>query len=176
MTCHTESLVATPIVQRLMQRAELEHELEFLHPASFAWSLACCRRNREDAEEVLQTVYLKVLEGTARFDGHSTLKTWLFAVIRRSAASFYRRRSIRDALLLRFFDQNESIDAKSPEPNLLRAVHALPNRQREILELVFYQEMTVDEAAEVMHVSAGSARVHYDRAKKRLRALLEVNA
>ena len=174
MTCHTETLIATPIVRRLMQRAELEHELEVLHPANFAWSLACCRRNREDAEEVLQTVYVKVLEGSARFDGHSSLKTWLFAVIRRSAAAFYRRRSIRDALLLRFFDRTDSVDPTSSEPHLLRAIHALPQRQREILELVFYHDMTVDTAAGVMGVSAGTARVHYDRAKKRMRELLEV--
>lgn len=159
-----------------MQRAELERELEQLHPASFAWSLACCRRNREEAEEVLQSVYVMVLEGRARFDGRSTLKTWLFAVIRRSAAAHYRRRAVREALLLRFFDRNGSVSDAATEPNLVRALAALPKRQREILELVFYHEMSVDSAAAVMGVSVGSARVHYDRAKKRIRQLLEVRA
>ena len=157
-----------------MQRAELEQALEQLHPASFAWSLACCRRNRDDAEEVLQNVYVMVLDGRARFDGRSTLKTWLFAVIRRCAAGHFRRRAIRAALLLHFREPAETVDRQSAEPNLVRALAALPQRQREILELVFYHEMSVDTAAGVMGVSAGSARVHYDRAKKRLRVLLGV--
>src|SRR3979411_2439929 len=110
MTGHTESVVTALTHQRLM-RAELERELEQLHPARFAWALGCCRRNRDDAEEVLQNVYVKVLEGAASFDGRSTLKTWLFAVIRGTATVYYRRRSLRDALFLRFFIGAEATEA-----------------------------------------------------------------
>jgi RNA polymerase sigma-70 factor, ECF subfamily len=174
MTCHTNTLSAVLTIERTVQRAELEREIELLHPASFGWALGCCRRNRDDAEDVLQTAYLKVLEGSAVFDGRSALKTWLFAVIRRTATAYYRRRAIRDALLLRFFDRDQKVEMHTPEASLVRALAQLPRRQREVVELVFYHDMTVDAAAAIMAVSAGSARVHYDRAKKRLRALLEV--
>src|SRR5436189_85175 len=85
-----------------MEIAELKAELERLHSASFGWALSCCRRDRTEAEEVLQTVYLKILEGKARFSGESSLR----------------------------------------------------------------------EAADVMGVSIGSARQHYERGKKRLRESL----
>ena len=152
-----------------------EAELQRLHPASYAWSLSCCRRNRDEAEEVLQDVYVKILEGKARFDGRSSLKTWLVAVIRRTAAARARRRLVRDLLLAKW--ARERVEAASSEYSdtaaiLLAALQKLARRQREVLELVFYHDMTIEEAAVALSVSIGSARVHYQRGKKQLLARL----
>src|SRR5438552_5532755 len=78
-----------------MEIAELKAELETLHSASFGWALSCCRRDRGEAEDVLQTVYLKILEGKARFGGEASFRTWLFAVIRKTAAGEHRNRLLR---------------------------------------------------------------------------------
>ena len=66
-----------------MEISELKTELERLHSSSFGWALSCCNRDRAEAEEVLQTVYLSVLEGKASYRGEASFKTWLFAVIRK---------------------------------------------------------------------------------------------
>src|SRR6266516_1512165 len=75
-----------------MDIAELRDELEKHHTASFGWALSCCRRDQAEAEEVLQTVYLKILEGKARYRGESNLKTLLLAVIRKTAITEQRTR------------------------------------------------------------------------------------
>src|SRR6267378_4456646 len=87
-----------------MDIAELKAELEMLHGASFGWALNCCRRDRAEAEEVLQTVYLKILEGKACFRGEASLKTWLFAVIRKTAIGEHRK----NILQLRWSDSSEA--------------------------------------------------------------------
>jgi RNA polymerase sigma-70 factor (ECF subfamily) len=151
---------------------ELRDEIESHHAASFAWALACCAFVRADAEDVLQTVYLKVLDGRAHFDGRSAFRTWLFAVIRRTAADRRRRAFFATLGLERLWQRRvptpHSDDGREHAAIRARLVR-LPARQREVLELVFYHDLTVEEAAVVMQVSVGTARVHYERAKERLR-------
>ncbi len=167
-----------------MDIAELRAELEQNHVACFGWAMSCCLRDPEEAEEVLQTVYLKILEGKARFRGEASLKTWLFAVIRKTAATEYRRN-----LLRRFRSAVSSEEVSEPEPvggevdaafdrseertRFRTALQRLPARQREALHLVFYEDLSLREAADVMGVSIGSVRQHYERGKKRLREVLE---
>ena len=166
-----------------MEIAELKAELERLHSASFGWALNCCRRDRTEAEEVLQTVYLKILEGKACFRGEASLKTWLFAVIRKTAATEYRRRFVRSLRLASDPEtstaraainesQAASVERSEIQERFQRAMKNLPRRQREVLHLVFYEDLSLREAADVMGVSIGSARQHYERGKKRLRQSL----
>jgi RNA polymerase sigma factor (sigma-70 family) len=161
---------------------EAAQQLEALHPACFGWALACCRWDREEAEEVLQTTYLKVLDGRARFDRRSSLRTWLFAVVHRTAAERRRGRWLRRLAAARWLDRRpQPPPAPTPEAcagaseaagALRRALGELPARQREVVHLVFYQDLTVEAAAQVLGISAGSARTHYHRAKARLRRAL----
>ena len=165
-------------VRNPMTGEPLEPRLEALHPASYGWALGCCRWDREEAEEVLQTTYLKILDGRARFDGRSSFKTWLFAVIRRTAAERRRGRWLRSLAALRWLDGRPSpapvstpesrFDAGETSHVLRAALRTLPARQREVLHLVFYQELTVEEAARVLGISVGSARTHYHSGKNAL--------
>lgn len=161
----------------LMDRA-LASELAELHPASFAWALACCGFERQEAEDVLQTTYVKILDGRARFDGRSSLKTWLFAVVRHTAADVRRRRLVASLGLERLFASfvrpasDEPAVGSEERAKVRAALARLSRRQREVLDLVFYHDFTVEEAARIMNVSVGSARVHYQRGKQRLQEQL----
>jgi RNA polymerase sigma factor (sigma-70 family) len=166
-----------------MNSYELQDELEKHHREAYGWALSCCARNPAEAENVLQAVYLKVLQGKARFDGRASFKTWLFAVIRRTAIDERRRQWLRRLRIDRYQESIESTaSAKSADVAIYhsevralfqRALVKLPGRQREVLQLVFYHDLSLAEAAEVMTVSLGSARTHYERGKQRLRQLME---
>jgi RNA polymerase sigma factor (sigma-70 family) len=163
-----------------MDPTNVEQELERLHPASFGWAMACCQREREWAEDVLQNAYLKVLDGRARFDGRAGFKTWFFAVIRRTAADERRRSVLRRLKLLAYGEffrpepvaslVSDALERTDQSVLFQKALAVLPRRQREVLDLVFYHDLTVEQAAEVMGVSIGSARTHYDRGKRQLGA------
>src|SRR5258705_5682977 len=91
--CHMNPALAPLILEaanaeeRAMDDVELRRQLERVHADCFGWAMACCGRDSDDSEEVLQTVYLKVLDGNARYDGQSSFRTWLFGVIRHTTAS-----------------------------------------------------------------------------------------
>jgi RNA polymerase sigma-70 factor (ECF subfamily) len=70
-------------------------------------------------------------------------------------------------------DPAEPVYRSEWSARLRSALGLLPRRQREILHLVFYQDLTVADAARVVGVSVGSARTHYERGKTRLRQLME---
>jgi RNA polymerase sigma-70 factor (ECF subfamily) len=159
----------------------LETLLARLHDDSFGWALSCCGWNEADAEDVLQTTYLKVISGRARFGGRSAFRTWLFGVIRQTAREHRRKARSHRERAERLAREPRAAPPEGPDElselsdrsrRLLEALDELPARQREVLHLVFYQDLTIREASEVMEVSLGSARVHYERGKKRLRALL----
>ncbi|HWE01386.1 MAG TPA: RNA polymerase sigma factor [Tepidisphaeraceae bacterium] len=159
-------------------------ELATLHRESFGWAMSCCRRDAFMAEEVLQRTYLKVLTGKARHQGGGLFKTWLFAVIRRTTQDERRREWLRRLRLLRYADhaQIDSTRSEGDDPAAQASavefgemLAALSDRQRQVLQLVFYHEMSLSEAAETMGVSVGSARTHYDRAKKAIRLQLVEN-
>jgi len=166
-----------------MDEARVRALLEQHHVAGYGWALSCCSRDPGRAEDVLQTVYLKVLQGKARYSGRASFRTWLFSVIRKTAAEERRRSLFRRLKLLEYRHQSRQTHTQDPstqgaDPSEMLAVFqealtALPKRQREVLHLVFYQDLAVQEAAQVMGVSLGSARTHYERGKRRLRELLE---
>ena len=123
-----------------------------------------------------------MLEGRARFAGRSSFKTWLFGVSTRrrptsgvgtSCESSSRCAGLPEEAL---GEAAPAADAKlagaQQHMALERALRELPRRQREVVLLVFYHELTVEDAAAVMEIGVGSARQHYARGKDRLRGLL----
>lgn len=163
--------------------SDLVSSLELLHPDAYAWARHCCDEGCGEAADVLQNAYLKVIEGRARYSGAATLKTWWFGVIRFTAKEEQRRRRFREFLLVRWrqlgvdevrvTSQGENqTERDEAAAQLHSAMRQLPARQAEVLHLVFYQDLSLSEAAVVMRVSLGCARTHYERGKARLRSLL----
>ena len=167
-----------------MSPDDLRRELERLHAATFGWALSCCRWDRAAAEDVLHASYLKLLDGRARYDGRSSLRTFVFGVVARTARETRRRAALRRWVPLASLLLGPDLADGRPDPaaavvradataRLVEALRALPGRQRQILYLVFYEDLTIAEAATVAGVSIGTARTHYERGKAALRNLLE---
>ena len=129
-----------------MLELDLKTKLEEHHRDAFGWALSCCDWDRTLAEDVLQSSYLKVLDGRARFAGRSSFKTWLFAVIRRTSAEHRRRTAMSRLLPLGLvseptdtarLDPIDDLMISERNARLIGALGKLPRRQQEVLNLVF---------------------------------------
>ncbi|MBT8089397.1 MAG: RNA polymerase sigma factor [Gammaproteobacteria bacterium] len=151
--------------------------LEAIHGQVYGWALSRSHYDRAVAEDLMQQAYVELLTGKARFDNKSSLKTFVFSIVQNLARSRYRRIASR-LRLVRAAGISTVDDIVQPvEPNenaaVWQAVQELPERQRDIVELVFCRDMTIEAAAGVMGVTVGTGRAHYDRAKKTLKIKLK---
>jgi RNA polymerase sigma-70 factor (ECF subfamily) len=167
----SDALEKNPLVSR--------SALEAIHSQVFGWALSRCNYEDAVAEDLVQQAYVELLSGKAAFDGKSSLKTFVFGVVQNLARSRFRRIATRLRLVQTYIAHDEPPASESPADDdslhIWKAVGRLPARQRDIIELVFCRDLTVEEASQVMGISVGTGRVHYDRAKKALRATLNTD-
>ncbi len=153
-----------------MNRTQLDHILNEHHRDAYIWSRQCCSFDEELAKDVLQQAYLKILEGKAKLREADKAKTWLFSIIRYTAIDQLRQKG----KLLAFEDHfdmevlTEEVDTTDYES----LIKVLPKMQQEVLLMVFYHQMTIQQSADVLQISIGTARTHYDRGKKKLKELI----
>ncbi len=137
-------------------------------------------RDRELAEEVLNETMLDVWRQAGRFEGKSSVTTWLFSIGHHKAVSRLRR--MREVALDEEVAAN--IEDSGPTPDklasdndmsrlLARLIERLSLDHREILQLAYYQEFSVQEIAEVLDLPENTVKTRMFYARQRLKALLE---
>src|ERR1700674_2817893 len=137
-------------------------------------------RDEMAAEDVISEVFLDVWRQASRFEGRSAVSTWLIAIARFKALSMLRKR--RDVELDE--ETAESIEEPSDDPELaiekrdkgekLRGCLAtLSPEHREIIDLVYYHEKSVEEVAEIVGIPEATVKPRMFYARKRLSELLK---
>ena len=156
-----------------------EDDLRAHHQDLSQWALYCADFDHDLAREAVQQSYLKIVEGSARFGGNSTLKTWLFGVVRLTTQEL-KRKQYRDQARHAPEPEDLPVAEMAGEPlhahpdklALEKALGQLSLMQREIAYLVFYRDLPLSEIAEILGVSIGTVSKQYHRAKHRLAGLL----
>jgi RNA polymerase sigma-70 factor (ECF subfamily) len=130
-------------------------------------------RNKEDAEDVAQTVCVKLASVIGSFDGRSSFTTWLHTIVVNVAKD--HRRRVRPEMHVDIDDvdvADEPSAADGVRTDLWRAVDRLPERQKECVILVHLQGFSHTEAAAMLDISAATVSWHVHEARKRLQAAL----
>ncbi len=141
-----------------------------------AWRML---RHREDAEDVVQDAFLRALERIDQCDATRPFGPWFFRIVATTAINRHRSAKRRETEELSETDVSEGVSPMDVAVHgVLRdevdaALRTLPPMQRQLIELVTFEEFTPTEAAGMLEIPAGTARWHLHEARKALRTQLQ---
>ena len=136
--------------------------------------------NHADTDDALQEALVKVFRHIDRFNGESKLYTWLYRIATNEALSLLKRRK-----RARMISTDNTVgtvaeprgdahfDAATAHQLLLRAVGSLPEKQRLVFNLRYFDELSYREISEIVDTSVGGLKASYHHAVKKVEAFLK---
>lgn len=144
------------------------------------WHIRRMVADHEDTNDIMQNVFIKVWKNLGEFRAEANLYTWLYRIAtnetltwidqqkRRASASLSDHESALENKLV----AQKGYDARKIEWKLQQAIQLLPEKQRVVFNLRYYDEMPYEEMAEVLDTSVGALKASYHHAVKKVEAYL----
>ncbi|GGB07645.1 RNA polymerase sigma factor [Puia dinghuensis] len=140
------------------------------------WHIRRMVVEHEDANDVLQNVFIRVWNGLENFREDSQLYTWLYRIATNECLSYLEQQKRKSALSLDEMEgglSNKVVADKHFDPNKLEwklqlAIQQLPEKQRVVFTLRYYDEMPYEEMSRVLDTSEGALKASYHHAVKKI--------
>jgi RNA polymerase sigma factor (sigma-70 family) len=140
------------------------------------WHIRRIVVDHDDANDVLQNVFIKTWKGLDNFREDSQLYTWLYRIATNECLTFLeqqkKRKSISydqlDDSMVNKVKEDQNFDANKLEWKLQLAIQKLPEKQRIVFTLRYYDEMPYEEMSKVLETSEGALKASYHHAVKKI--------
>lgn len=134
----------------------------------------------EDSDDALQNTFIKVWENLEKFRSDSTLSTWLYRIATNEALAILRKRKKENSLdpltIERFFyssDEGDSwFDGDEAEKKLQNAILQLPEKQRLVFNMKYYNNIRYKDMSKILKTSVGALKASYHHAVKKIENFL----
>jgi RNA polymerase sigma-70 factor (ECF subfamily) len=141
-------------------------------------------KNREDAEEVSQDIFIKAYRSLADFKGAAKFSTWLYTIVNTTCITFLRKkklevRSLDDEKTFEIADSQDSgfranqVEQKSRQNMVNRAIGMLNPDDAGIITLFYKNEQSLEEIGQILGLETNTAKVRLHRARTRLKEKME---
>lgn len=142
------------------------------------WQIRKMVQSHDDANDLLQNCFIKVWNNLHNFRGDAKLSTWLYKIAVNESINFInkerQRRGLTEeedaAFLLQNLESDEFIDGDALQMELQKAILALPDKQRLVFNMRYYDEMKYEEMSEILGTSVGALKASYHHAVKKITA------
>lgn len=142
------------------------------------WQIRRMVYSHEDANDLLQNTFVKAWSNLAYFRGEAKLSTWLYRIALNECLAFLNRQRAAsnlsidelDQSLLNKLESDSYFDGDETQKMLQRAILHLPEKQRMIFNMKYFQDMKYEEISEILGTSVGALKASYHHAVKKIEA------
>lgn len=140
------------------------------------WHIRKMVIDHEDANDLTQDTFVKIWKNLHNFQGSSQLYTWLYRIATNECLTFLEKKkrnfltSIDDVNkeLAEKLDSGHLISGDAIQMQLQKALLTLPDKQRLVFNMKYFDDLTYDEIAEITHTSVGALKASYHLASKKI--------
>lgn len=140
------------------------------------WHIRRMVIEHEDANDVLQNCLVKAFRGIHQFEGKSSLFTWLYRIATNESLTFLSKKNRRTTSSIDDENTNlgnrlqadEFFDGDALQIRLKKALNLLPEKQRIVFNLRYYEEMSYQDMSEVLSTSVGALKASFHHAVKKI--------
>ena len=153
----------------------IEHYSEQLY-----WHIRRMVVDHDDANDVLQNTFIKAWTNIDNFRGDAKLSTWLYKIAINESITFVNKKKVMNQLsidddesfLVNQLESDEWFDGDQAQIDLQKAIARLPEKQRLVFNLRYYDEMKYDQMSEILGTSEGALKASYHHAVKKIEQFL----
>jgi RNA polymerase sigma-70 factor (ECF subfamily) len=145
------------------------------------WQIRKIVISHEDTDDVLQNTCVKIWKGLGNFHSKSQLFTWMYRISTNEALSFLKDKQRKyfgsgngemEELLLASLESDPYFDGDAAQLELQKAIVLLPEKQRLVFNMKYFDEMKYDEISGILQTSVGALKASYHHAVKKIESFL----
>ena len=174
------------LVARLREPAtcrEAFGEVIKLYSEPLYWQIRRMVNNHDDANDLLQNTFMKAWGAIENFRGDAKLSTWLHKIAINESITFLEKERKRnnislddeDSYLINTIEADSNVDGDELALKLRKAIASLPEKQRLVFNMKYYDEMKYEEMSEILGTSVGALKASYHLAVKKIEQFFEDN-
>ena len=171
------------LVERLKKKssqAQAFEELVNAYKERLYWHIRRIVLTHDDADDVLQNTFIKVYKNINGFKGDSKLYSWMYRIATNESLTFLKQKSRKWGITSEALQETTLMNLQSDvyfegdeiQLKLQKALATLPEKQKLVFNMKYFQEMKYDEISEILETSVGGLKASYHLAVKKIEAYL----
>lgn len=174
------------LVEQLKTEATQSRAFELLvntYKEKLYWHIRRIVLDHDDADDVLQNTFIKVFRNINGFKGDSKLYSWMYRIATNEALTFIKDKTKKLGItdsevqdkMIRDLQSDVYFEGDYIQLALQKALNTLPEKQKLVFNMKYYQELKYEEISEILETSVGALKASYHLAVKKIEAFLKEN-